>query len=442
MTLVGDGMGRRFVADQNGIVYQIHDDDSISTFLDLRPVTSLVLNAGQQGLNSIAFHPDYHTPGAPGEGKFYTTSSQSTASGTPDYPVPDGAPETHHGVLHEWSVSADPDAIDPASLREVLRIGEPYSDHNLAQIAFNPNAGIGHPDEGLLFIAVADGGNVCCPRPTVDPHLVGQDLSHPLGSILRIDPLLPSGGGAYESPADNPFAGDGAPQTLAEIWAYGLRNPHRFAWDTGGAQRMYISDIGQANIEEINVGEGGANFGWSEREGTFRVVHDNELDVFDLPPDDASYGYRYPVIQYDHDETDRAISGGYVVRASASQLEGHYIFGDLATGRVFHASAQSLDGTGQAAFFALRLIDADDGQEKSLRVMIGNGTEAPRADLRFGRDDDGTIYLLTKRDGTVRRFAPEPAQVPGFDRVGVLLLGVALGLVGGLFGRRRGRVGP
>ena len=98
MTLVGDGSGRRFVADQNGIVYQLHDDNSLSVFLDMANATSLETSGGQQGLTSIAFHPDYHSPGAAGEGKFYSTSSQTVASGTPDYPVPLGAPETHHGV--------------------------------------------------------------------------------------------------------------------------------------------------------------------------------------------------------------------------------------------------------------------------------------------------------------------------------------------------------
>jgi hypothetical protein len=426
MTLVGDGSGRRFIADQNGIVYQLYGDDSLSVFLDLAAATSLVTTSSQQGLTSIAFHPDYHSQGADGEGKFFTTSSQTSASGTPDYPVPVGAPLSHHGVLHEWTVSADPDAIDVASAREILRIGEPYKDHNLAQISFNTHVAQSHPDYGLLFVSVPDGGNVPRPRPTVDPHLVGQDLSHPLGSILRIDPLLPGGGGgAYASPSSNPFATDGDPNTLAEIWAYGLRNPHRFSWDPGGAGRMYISDIGQANIEEINLGASAANFGWSEREGTFLVVHDNEDDIFVLPPGDEILGFSYPVVQYDHDENDRAISGGYVVRSCTCDLAGEYIFGDLATGRVFHAPAASLDGSGQASFAALRLIDAADDTEKSLLEMIGGGTPAPRADLRFGRDDEGRIYLVTKRDGTVRALAPQPAMVPSASAWGRLVLSIA-----------------
>jgi hypothetical protein len=245
-------------------------------------------------------------------------------SGTPDYPVPAGAPESHHSVLHEWTVSIDPEAIDPMSAREILRVGEIYAGHNVGQIAFDPNTAAGHADYGLLFVSMGDGGNVCCPRPSVDPWFTGQDLSTPLGTLLRIDPLEASGGSApYTTPASNPFASDGEPLTLAEIWAYGLRNPHRFSWDRGGDGRMLISDIGQANVEEINVGQIGANYGWSEREGTFLVMHFNENDVFALPPNDASFGYTYPVIQYDHDEDDRAISSGYVQRGvTGSGLEG------------------------------------------------------------------------------------------------------------------------
>ncbi len=427
MTLIGDGTGRRFVADQHGFVHQLGAGGSVSTFLDVAANTNLVSSGGQQGLQSIAFHPDYHMVGAAGEGKFYTSSSQTIASGTPDYPVPSGAPETHHSVIHEWDVDpSDPNAIDPTSAREVLRIGQPYNDHNLAQISFDPTIGSTHPDYGLLYVASGDGGNVCCPRPTVDPHFVGQDLSHPLGAMLRIDPLEDPGVAAYSIPSQNPFASDGDPTTLGEIWAYGLRNPHRFSWDLAGAERMYISDIGQANVEEINVGAQGANYGWSEREGTYLVVHTNEGDVFALPPDDSLLGFTYPVLQYDHDEGDRAITGGYVVRWPGENLDGEYVFGDLRSGRLFHATASDLDGSGQVAFEALRLIDASDDQEKTLLEMIGGGTPAPRADLRFGRDDTGVIYLLTKRDGAVRRlvFAPPSVSTGG----ALLPLGLALAI--------------
>ena len=432
MTLIGDGTGRTFVADQNGYILQLLPDGSTSVFLALTTASPLLANQGQQGLSSFAFHPDYHIPGADGFGKLYTSSSEPLGTGTPALPPPPGAPNSHDSVIYEWTVSADPDAADPSSRRELLRVVELYGDHNVGQIAFDPNLAPGHPDYGLLFIAMGDGGNVCCPRPSVDPWFQGQDNESYLGAMLRIDPLEPAGGGgAYSIPGDNPFESDGDPDTLGEIWAYGLRNPHRFSWDRGGAHAMLISDIGQANVEEINLGALGANYGWSEREGTYLVMHSNENDVFPLPGNDATLGYTYPVLQYDHDENDRAISGGYVQRGGllGSALDAHYIFGDLRSGRVFHAPVSTLDGSGQEAFEVLRLVDDADSVEKSLLEMIGGvGTPAPRADLRFGLDDAGRIYLLTKRDGSVRRFvsvSPVPALAPAM--LAALGLGLAIG---------------
>jgi len=434
MILIGDGTGRTFVVDQNGLILQLFANGSTSLFLDLSASTPLLANQGQQGLSSFAFHPDYHSVGADGFGKIYTASSEPLGSGTLDFPFPVGSPQSHHSVIYEWTVSANPDAIDTSSARELLRVGEPYGDHNVGQIAFDPGLASGHVDYGLLYIAMGDGGNVCCPRPSVDPWFQGQDLSTPLAAMLRIDPLEPQGGGDYSVPSNNPFLNDGDPNTLGEIWVYGLRNPHRFSWDRGGDGRMLISDIGQANVEEINLGAIGANYGWSEREGTYLVMHFNEDDVFPLPGGDAALGYTYPVIQYDHDENDRAISGGYVQRGLGlgTVLEGHYIFGDLPTGRVFHVPVSTLDGSGQAAFEVLRLIDDADGVEKSLLEMIGGSTPAPRADLRFGLDDAGDIYLLTKRDGSVRRFVTTPRAIPVMGRGAQFALAAGLALLAGV----------
>lgn len=415
MTLIGDGTGRRFVVDQNGPIFQLHPDGSLSLFLDVAAATPMLSNQRQIGLSSLAFHPDFDVPGAAGEGRIFTTSSQP-ADVTPDFPVPVGAPVSHHSVLHEWTLDAtDPNQVDPASRREVLRVAEPYHDHNMGQIGFDPNVAPTDPDHGLLYIAQGDGGNFgCCPRPTVDPHFVGQDLGSPLGTMLRIDPLA-LGGSPYGVPLSNAFEADGDPSTLGEIWAHGLRNPHRFTFDTGGTGRLFISDIGQSNIEEIVIGANGANFGWSEREGTFLVVHDNEVDVFPLPPNDATLGFTYPVVQYDHDEGDNAVSGGSVYRGSAvPALIDRYVFGDLASGRLFIADIDDLDGSGLAPFETLRLLDAATGEERTLLEMIG----VARADLRFGQDDAGEVYLVTKQDGAVRRLVAAAECNDGLDNDG------------------------
>jgi glucose/arabinose dehydrogenase len=418
MTLIGDGSGRRFVVDQNGPIYQVHPGGALSVFLDVDAATDLLTNQGQQGVSSAAFHPDYHVLGADGEGVFYTSSTHP-ADVTPDFALPGGAVAVHHSVLLEWRVDpADPDAIDPGSAREILRVAEAYRDHNVGEIAFDPGVGASDPDYGLLYVAMGDGGNVCCPRPSVDPLFLGQDLSSPLGTILRIDPLE-AGGSPYSIPASNFFASDGDANTLGEIWAYGLRNPHRFSWDRGATGRMLISDIGQANAEEINLGANGANFGWSEREGTYLVEHFNEDDVFPLPPGDALLGFTYPVLQYDHDENDRAVSGGYVYRGDqAASIRDQYVFGDLASGRIFVADIADLDGSGVAPMETLRLLDAASGIEQTLKWMVGGGTPAPRTDLRFGQDDAGEIYLVTKRDGAIRKLVAAPRCNDGVDNDG------------------------
>jgi hypothetical protein len=118
---------------------------------------------------------------------------------------------------------------------------------------------------------------------------------------------------------DNPFAQDNNPQTLGEILAYGLRNPHRFSWDTMGERKMLIADIGQAFIEEINLGIQGPNYGWGEREGTWVITEENENVLYPLPANDAKFNYTYPVAQYDHDEPTN-IQGKYPVVIAGSYV--------------------------------------------------------------------------------------------------------------------------
>jgi hypothetical protein len=191
--------------------------------------------------------------------------------------------------------------------------------------------------------------------------------------------------------------------SLEEVWAHGLRNPHRFSWDTGGVGDMLISDIGQDLIEEIDLGRAGANYGWSEREGTFVLDHDDPSIILPLPPDDAALGYDYPVAQYDHDE-GFAVVGGFVYRGSLlPQLFGKYIFGDN-NGRIFFLDGDDLEEGDPATIYELILIF--EGQEQTLLEILG---ETRRADLRFGIGEDQEIYVLTKRDGMIRALIPEPA---------------------------------
>ena len=338
----GDGSGRLFVNDMRGQLYVIVDGTA-TVYMNLKKLicADFTYEGGQQGFAYFAFHPEFAHNGI-----FYTVTSETKNSGTPDFPVTKTIIDSnkniiessHHDVIREWK------AIDPSSntfagtSREILRIEEPYPDHNVGQLGFNPNAQPGDDDYGLLYIAVADGGSDGFPVSDTDPLDNGQDLGTPLGKILRIDPLgNNSPNGRYGIPADNPFVEDNDPKTLGEIWAYGLRNPHRFSWDTGGEGKMLIADIGQAFIEEVNLGLKGANYGWGNREGTWTIDEKNENVLLTLPKDDAKYGYTYPVAQYDHDippGTERsyaiAIAGGYVYRGKAiPELIGQYIFADF-----------------------------------------------------------------------------------------------------------------
>jgi len=279
----------------------------------------------------------------------------------------------------------------------VLRIAHPLYDHTIGQIAFNPNAAPDGADYGMLYIGVGDGGDTLPVRQEIDSMRNAQNTRTLLGKMLRIDPL-PADGRKYTVPRDNPFVGSA--KHFPEIWAYGLRNPQRFCWDTGGSGKMFIVDIGQAQIEEVNVGVAGANYGWSEREGALVVNRRDQNQPSDLPKNDAELGFTYPAIQYRHD-LGRAITGCSVYRGRLiPALRGKYVFGDIAGGRIFFTDAAQLTNGKMAKFAEIKLKYL--GRQRTLLEILGNDT---RADLHFGTDAAGEIYLLTKRDGMIRRLS-------------------------------------
>ena len=414
LTHAGDGSKRLFVNDMRGKLYVIIDGTT-TVYMNLKQLicADFTYESSQQGFAYFAFHPEFARNGI-----FYTVTSEIKDSGTPDFPVTKTILDndnqiidsSHHDVIREWK------AIDPSSntfagtSREILRIEEPYPDHNVGQLGFNPNAQPGNDDYGLLYIAVADGGSDGWPVSDTDPLDNGQNLGTPLGKILRIDPLgNNSTNGQYGIPSDNPFVADNDPKTLDEIWAYGLRNPHRFSWDTGGEGKMLIADTGQAFIEEVDLGIKGANYGWGEREGTWVIDEKNENVLFSLPQDDAKYNYTYPVAQYDHDIPSEiegfyaiAIAGGYVYRGQAiPELIGQYIFADFGhDARFFHVPVDELVDGKQATIKELRLFDGE--HETSFLEIIAKD----RSDVRFGVDEEGEIYVTSKQDGKVRKLVP------------------------------------
>jgi glucose/arabinose dehydrogenase len=259
----------------------------------------------------------------------------------------------------------------------------------------------------MLYIGVADGGS------GGDPLDHAQNLTSLFGKLLRIDPLgRNSANGKYGIPASNPLAGDDHPATLGEIYAYGLRNPQHIAWDrTTG--RMFVTDIGQGTVEEINVVTPGANLGWNQWEGSFRFEGGRGGVSTENPRSDPEV--TYPVAEYD--QTDPLLGGRVAVTGLAiyrgdevGQINGAVLFGDLPNGEVFAISADHPPSGGQAGM--RRVLFNDGGEAKTFLAILQEknaeqGKErATRADLRFYPGNGGRVYLLNKADGVIRVLVP------------------------------------
>ena len=406
LTPVGDGSGRLVLNDIRGVVY-ITDEDGMEpvTYLDVRTRDIGFDDSSfpnESGLVSVVFHPQFAAAGTPGFGKLYTAYSARSDSGRADYLDDDAA--AHESVIREWTAD-DPQAnVFSGTSREVFRIGQFAPNHNIGTLAFNPTAAPGSADYGILYASLGDAG------AGHDPRDYGQSLSEPHGAIIRIDPLGGDGSRGYDIPADNPFVGQAG--VAPEIWAYGLRHAQQFSWDTDG--RMFMGEIGQETVEEINLGVRGANYGWRLREGMFAtgftVPPGRPGPLYPRPAEDEQ-PLVYPVAQYDHDE-GHAVSGGYVYRGRAiPELQGKYLFTDFPRGRVFYIDADGLVPGELAEIRELRLII--DGQEQDLADAVGHRNPYDpglRADARLGIDSTGELYLLTKADGWVRKLEPVRAR--------------------------------
>ena len=410
---IPDGSGRLVFNDVRG---QLYVTDALGSppavYLDLRRQDLDFHNdlfPNEAGLLGFAFHPQFAAAGKPGYGKFYVGFSAAPDSGVADYQ--DKSSTSQESGEAQESVVREFTTVDPAAnafrgtSREVLRIGQFEPTHNVGTLAFNPTAQSGTPDYGMLYICFGDGGG------RFDPERNGQNLATPLGAILRIDPLpgeeRGDDGRGYGIPPDNPFVS--TPGAAPEIWAYGLRHAQQFSWDVDG--RMFIGDIGQDHIDEVNLGVAGGNYGWPLREGTFATAFGVDVaqtgPVFERPADPQPF--IYPVAEYDHDE-GFAIGGGFVYRgADIPELQGRYLFTDIARGRLFAIETHDLAPGRPAPIEEVRLLF--DGEERDLVDVAGfrntyHGPEFPRVDLRLGIDQRGELYLLTKGDGWIRKVVP------------------------------------
>jgi glucose/arabinose dehydrogenase len=318
----GDGSGRLFIVEKPGRILILKGGELLSTpFLDIS--AKVGSRYTEQGLLGLAFHPNYAR-----KGLFYVNYT-------------DGNGNT---VIARFHVSADnPDLADPGSEADILRVDQPYNNHNGGGLAFGP--------DGYLYIGLGDGGS------EGDPLLTGQNLRTLLGKMLRIDV---DHGTPYAIPAGNPFAKGGG---LPEIWAYGLRNPWRFSFDrlTGD---LYIADVGQDAWEEINfvpsAMPGGMNFGWSYYEG----MHPYKGQ----PPANATL--TWPISVYSH-AYGCAVTGGYVYRGAAlPEWRGIYFFGDYCSGNIWG------------------LIHSN-GQDQPAKILFTTSAKI----TTFGVDEAGEIYL-------------------------------------------------
>lgn len=326
-----DGSGRLLVLDQEGVI-RIIDNGALDPepFLDL---TDRVGSEGsEQGLLGIALDPDYAA-----NGFFYLNYTD----------------KNENTVVARYRLSADGIYGDPASEQVLLAVEQPYANHNGGNLAFGP--------DGMLYIGLGDGGS------GGDPQGNAQNPDTLLGKMLRLDVR---GKDTYTIPADNPFAAGGG---RSEIWALGLRNPWRFAFDSLTGD-LYIADVGQNTYEEVDFlpagTAGGANFGWNYREG----AHPYEGN----PPEGVTLVE--PVFEYDHG-SGCSVTGGFVYRGQAlPEFYGIYLFGDYCSGIVWGLMRDSGDQWISQQLFQL-----------------------PANISSFGQDASGELYLLDHRTGGVYR---------------------------------------
>ncbi len=405
-----DNTGRKFVVDQAGQIRIIQNGSLLPTpFLNLTGVIP-TLNPGfdERGVLGMAFHPDYAQ-----NGRFFVRYSvpRQGAPGEPCFGTSRGC---HSEVLSEFTASANPNVANPTPIT-LLTVPQPQFNHNGGDVHFGP--------DGMLYMGLGDGGGahdgLADTPPSHGPIGNGQNTQTLLGSMLRIDVSTP---GAYTIPATNPFA-DGV-NGRPEIYAYGLRNPFKFSFDSrpGGTNRLFLADVGQNLVEEVDIIENGKNYGWVTKEGTNCFDPLNPTVPLASCSSTGPMGEPLvdPISEYDHTE-GISIIGGFVYRGSAiPALSGMYVFGDFSRG------FGSPDG---------RLFYFDPANPTQIfELLVGTNNDPLGRFLHgFGEDADGELYVLaqstlapTGSTGVVLRIVPEPTAM-------------SLLLLGALFTVRRGR---
>ncbi len=306
--------GRFYVVEQVGVILSVKDG-KVDTLLDIR---NKVKYGGEMGLLGMALHPDFHE-----NGKYYVSYTD----------------RRNYSVVEEYIINRKDYS------RKLIEVKQPYSNHNGGHIAFGK--------DGYLYIALGDGGSAG------DPLNHAQNTNTLLGSILRID----VDGQPYSIPKDNPFVdGGGRP----EIYAYGLRNPWRFSFD---GNTLWVGDVGQDRIEEIDTIVKGGNYGWRCYEGS---------KPYNLKGCKGKENYIFPIYEYTHEGGNCSVIGGYVYRGKhLKELYGAYIFGDFCSGRIWALYRKN----------------------RSVEVKLVKDTDILISS--FALDGSGEIYVLGYRSGRI-----------------------------------------
>ena len=379
--------GNLFINDLQGKLYKIKNGKPF-IYLDIKKLKNKFSNNPGlgSGLGSFAFHPSFQS-----NGLFYTAHSELTGSGIADFSFADSISVDLQWVLTEWKTNNTNEDTFSGSNRELLRINFVKVNHGVQEITFNPLNKIGSKDFGMLYMGIGDGGSA-----EQGYEFLTHSKEKIWGTVLRINPMgKNSSNGKYGIPADNPFVNSNNKNIVKEIYAYGFRNPHRITWIKSG--EMLVSNIGQGNIESINLIQPGNDYGWPIREGNFLCadIKNNISTVFPLPSNDSIYKITYPVVEFDHDE-GKAISGGVEYWGNdIPVLKGKFLFGDIPSGRLFYTNIADIKQGKQATIKEWNI--SINHQPKTLKEVCGSN----RVDLHFGRDINGDLYILTKADGKV-----------------------------------------
>ena len=409
---------RLYVVDQVGILWAIDltNNNNKSVFLNVGPTgLNRIVTLGvcgpdtfdERGLLGVAFHPHYQQ-----NGLLYTYTSEPNG---PPATLPTFIPGTpdHQNVVAEWRVpnpNNPASVVNPASRRELLRVNWPQFNHDGGDLAF------GH--DGKLYISMGDGGsaddadgqNFILARPqfpqTPDCSLEAPSIGHqvdgnaqklntPLGKVLRIDVDTRTSGKEYGVPADNPFVNTAG--AVGEIWAFGFRNPYRFSFDRHSG-RLFLGDVGQNDIEEVDIVVRGGNYGWNFKEGTlFFHINGNEVGTASRDPDPARMiprGLIDPIAQYDTHHEGHSVVGGFVYHGSRIRdLRGKYVFADFSLLFKFPR--------GPHDYGRVFITDADGGKglRKINQLHVLPGGQVSLAVLGVGQDARGEIYVMGNISG-------------------------------------------